>query len=124
MKKQLIVFIIRWLTNTAALWFCANVLNLVGDQSNIWGYFVAGFIFSLLNAVIKPVLVIFTLPAIALSLGFFIIIINGFVVFLTNLIYKPLNIETFWAAALVGIVVGLLNYIVTISADALGRDNV
>ena len=124
MKKQLTVFIIRWFTNTAALWFCATVLNLVSDQTSPWGYFIAGFIFSLLNAVIKPILVIFTLPAIALSLGFFIVIINGFVVFLTNLIYKPLNIETFWAAAIVGIVIGLLNYIVTISADALGRNDV
>lgn len=123
MKKQLVVFIIRWFTNAAALWLCADMLHLVGQQSNHWGYLVAGLIFSILNAIIKPILVIFTLPAIALSLGFFIVIINGIVVLLTSFIYKPLNIETFWAAALVGIVIGLLNYIVTISADALrGKD--
>lgn len=124
MKKQLIVFIVRWFTNAAALWLCADVFHLVGHQQNYWNYLIGGLIFSLLNALIKPILVIFTLPAIAFSLGIFIIIINGIVVFLTNLIYQPLNIETFWAAVLVGIVIGLLNYIVTIAADALrGKDD-
>jgi putative membrane protein len=123
MKKQLLVFIIRWFANAAALWLCADIFNLVSHQQSYISYLMAGLILSLLNVIIKPILVVFTLPAIALSLGLFIIIINGIVVFLTSLIYRPLNIETFWVAVLVGIVVGLVNYIVTIAAEALRREN-
>jgi putative membrane protein len=72
---------------------------------------------------VKPLLNILTLQAIALSLGFFLIVINGFVVYLTSLLYKPLKIDSFWIAVLVGIVISLLNYIVTVATDLIGKDN-
>jgi putative membrane protein len=121
MKKQFLTFVIRWISNAFALWVCAQLLHLVDKQASIIGFVIGGFILAILNAIIKPLLIIFTLPAIALTLGFFLIVINGFVVYLTSLIYKPLNIDSFWAAVLVGIVIGLVNYIVTIIAEAIGK---
>lgn len=121
MKKQLFTFIIRWFSNAFALWLCAQLLHLVDKQANALGFIIGGLILAVLNALIKPLLIIFTLPAIALTLGFFLIVINGVVVYLTSLIYKPLHIDSFWAAVLVGIVIGLVNYIVTITAEAISK---
>lgn len=123
MKKQSFVFIIRWLVNAAALWFCAQVIHVIAHQDIVWGYFIGGFILALLNAVVKPILVIVTLPAIAWSLGVFLVVVNGVVVYLASLIYHPMQINTFWAAVLVGIVIGLVNYIVTITAGAIKENN-
>ncbi len=121
MKKQLLTFVIRWFANAFALWVSAQLLHLVDNNNNIIGFAIGGLILSVLNALIKPVLIILTLPAIALTLGFFLIVINGVVVYLTSLIYQPLHIDSFWAAVLVGIVIGLVNYIVTITAEAIGK---
>ena len=121
MKKQLITFIIRWSANTAALWLSATLLHLVDDKNSLVGFAIGGLILSILNAIIKPLLIILTLPAITMTLGFFLIIINGVVVYATSLIYKPLHIDAFWEAVLVGIIIGLVNYIVTITAEAIAK---
>ena len=121
MKKQLVTFVIRWFANAAALWLSAVVLHLVDNQKTAIGFVIGGLILSILNAIVKPLLIILTLPAIALTLGFFLVVINGAVVYITSLIYPPLHIDSFWAAVLVGIVIGLVNYIVTITAEAIGK---
>lgn len=121
MKKQLFTFTIRLFANALALWLCAEVLRLVDPQVGIMGFVIGGLILSILNALIKPLLIILMLPAVALTLGFFLIVINGIVVYLASAIYSPLHIDSFWAAVLVGIVIGLVNYIVTITAEAITK---
>ena len=49
------------------------------------------------------------------------IIINGFIVFLASFLYGRLQISSFWAAVLVGMVIGLVNYIVTIVAETIEK---
>lgn len=123
MKKQLLTFIVRWTANTLALWLSAIIFGLVDKSASIENLIIGGFILAVLNAIIKPLLIIFTLPAIALTLGFFLIVINGVVVWLASLLYQPLHIGSFWAAVLVGIVIGLVNYMVTIIAEAIAKQH-
>jgi putative membrane protein len=123
MKKQFITLVFRWLVNCLGLWAAAELFNLVNYQQTWSVILVGGLLLALLNALIKPILIIFTLPAIALTLGLFLIIINGFIVYLVSLLYGPLQISSFWAALLVGIVIGLVNYIVTIVAEAITHNN-
>ena len=121
MKKQFIKFLIRWFANSVGLLLAARLFNVVHYQNRLSVIIVAGFILSILNALIKPILVIFTLPAIVLTLGIFMIIINGFIVFLVSFLYGNLQISSFWAAVLVGMVIGLVNYIVTIAAETIDK---
>jgi len=123
MKKQFYTFILRWVINIGAFWACASILHFITSIGGVYKIVIAALVVSILNAIVKPILIIFTLPAIALSLGFFLIVINGFVVYLTSLLYKPLKIDSFWVAVLVGIVISLLNYIVTVATDLIGKDN-
>jgi uncharacterized membrane protein YvlD (DUF360 family) len=48
-----------------------------------------------------------------LTLGLFMIIINGLTVYLVSRLYSPLHISNFWAAVFAGIVIGLVNYLVS-----------
>lgn len=116
MKRQFVIFLIRWISNSLGLFIAAKLFNLVDYQNQLSAIIIGGLVLAVLNALIKPILVVFTLPAIALTLGIFMIIINGLMVYLTSLIYQPMQIVSFWAAILVGIVIGLVNYIVTIIA--------
>jgi len=63
--------------------------------------------------VIKPIVVILSLPAILFSLGLFMIVINGLMVMLVSVLYSSLEVTNFGAAMLAGMVIGLVNYLVT-----------
>jgi putative membrane protein len=121
MKKQFAKFLIRWFVNSAGLLAAAYFFNLVNYQNRVSVIVIGGLILSLLNAVIKPILIIFSLPAIALTLGIFLLIINGFIVYLASYLYPSLQTGSFWSAVLVGIVIGLVNYIVTIAIEAVEK---
>ena len=68
---------------------------------------------AVVNAVIKPLVVILSLPAILFSLGLFMIVINGLMVLFVSWIYPPLEVDNFGAAMLAGMVIGLVNYLVS-----------
>ena len=117
--KQLSKFLIRWLANGLGLYAAAHIFNLVDYQNQIWVIAIAALVLTVLNILIKPLLIIFTLPAIALTLGIFMVLINGFIVSLASWLYEPLQVASFWEAVLVGIVIGLVNYVVTVIAERL-----
>ncbi len=81
----------------------------------------SGLILALINSVIKPLVVLLSLPAILLTLGLFMIVINGFSVLLASWLYDPLHIENFWTAMLAGVIIGLVNYLVTAILEAKKR---
>ncbi|MBP6917072.1 phage holin family protein [Candidatus Saccharibacteria bacterium] len=119
MKRQFYKFLIRWLVNSLGLFGAAQLFKLIDYQDRVLVIAIGGLILSLLNAVIKPVFILFTLPAIALTLGLFMVIINGTLVYLASVIYKPLAITSFWAAVLVGMFIGLVNYVITLIAEKI-----
>lgn len=107
-------FIIRWLVCSLGLWIAAGILSEsinYNDQFSV--ILVAGFILAIINSIIKPILIIFALPAILLTLGLFMIVINGLTVALASYLYSPLQISSFWAALFAGVIIGVVNYLVT-----------
>lgn len=68
---------------------------------------------AIVNAVIKPIVVIMSLPAILFSLGLFMIVINGLMVLLVSKLYTDLYVTNFGVAMLAGMVIGLVNYLVS-----------
>ncbi len=114
MKKQLIRLLIRWFVTSLGLELVTRFLNLsLGDRNYLVDIIIGGLILAVINIVIKPILIILSLPAILFSLGLFMIIINGVTVYLASKLYPPLHINNFWVAIFAGIVIGLLNYLVS-----------
>ncbi len=113
-QKPLTRFLIRWLVCSLGLWIAAGFLSSsISYQSEIHVIIIAGLILAIINVIVKPLLIILSLPAILLSLGLFMIIINGLTVFIASKLYTPLHITNFWAAVFAGMVIGLVNYLVT-----------
>lgn len=107
-------FLVRWLVCSLGLWIAAGLLrNGVDYGSSGQVIIVAGLILALINSIIRPIVVILSLPAILFSLGLFMIVINGFMIFLVSKLYEPLEITNFWMAILAGMIIGLVNYLVT-----------
>jgi putative membrane protein len=118
MDKSLIYrFLVRWFVCSLGLWVAAGLLSKSVEfdtsGSKVAAVLVSGLLLALINAVIKPLVVLLSLPAILLTLGLFMIVINGFSVFLVSWLYEPLHVTNFWAAMLAGVIIGLVNYLVT-----------
>lgn len=114
MKKPFSRFLIRWFVCSLGLWIAAALL---GDRIN-YGQssgviIISGLILAVVNAIIKPLVILLSLPAILFSLGLFMIVINGFMVILVSKLYSSLHVTNFGAAMLAGMVIGLVNYLVT-----------
>jgi len=107
-------FLMRWLICSLGLWIAAGLLGShITYGSRIQVIIIAGLVLAVVNAIIRPIVVILSLPAILFSLGLFMIVINGFMVFLVSKLYSPLHVTNFWAAILAGMIIGLVNYLVT-----------
>jgi putative membrane protein len=114
MNRPLTRFFIRWLVSSLGLWIAAGLLtDAITYEGRIGVIVVAGLILAVINVILKPIVVILSLPAILFTLGLFMVVVNGLMVFLASKLYGPLHITNFWAAILAGMVIGLVNYLVT-----------
>ncbi len=116
MEKGYFIFIIRWLINSVGLWASVAVLGTGSDKIHVSigtiGFLLAGLIFSIINAILKPFVVILSLPAILLTLGLFMIIVNGLMVYISLKLTPGISM-TFINSIITGIILSLLNYIVS-----------
>lgn len=115
MDSPITRFLARWFVCGLGLWIAAGILgeSSITYQNHIGVIVVAGLVLAAINTIIKPTVVILSLPAILFSLGLFMIVINALMVLLASKLYTPLEITSFGAALLAGIIIGLLNYLVT-----------
>lgn len=115
MQHFLFKFGVRWLVSTLGLWVAASLLG--PDRLSIGigvGTAVgAGLFLALVNMALKPFLVILSFPAIILSLGLFMLVLNGLLILIASWIYSPLYVKNFGVAVVAGIIVGLVNFLVT-----------
>ncbi|HET8669051.1 MAG TPA: phage holin family protein [Candidatus Saccharimonadales bacterium] len=107
-------FLTRWLVCSLGLWIASGILGAgvdYGDSISV--VIIAGLILAVVNSVLRPIVVILSLPAILFTLGLFMVVINGLMVFLVSKFYPSLEITSFWMAILAGMIIGLVNYLVT-----------
>lgn len=120
MKAQFLVFLLRWALTTLGFWVAFRFLGTGYDNVDVtagmWGFLFAGLIFSVINSLFKPLLVIVSLPAILLTLGLFTIIVNGIIVYV-SLAIAPGVAMSFGNSIITGIILSLVNYIVSAAVE-------
>jgi len=100
---------LRWAFNVAALFVAAWALSGISSGDSWWNLLVAAIVFTLVNAFIKPILAILSIPFIVVTLGIFYFLINVLMLYLTDWIVSDFTIDTFWWACLGAIIVSLVN---------------
>ena len=108
-------FAARWAVSSLGLWIASGLLGpgRLSVGNTVWTVLAAGLFLALVNMALKPILVILSFPAIVLSLGFFMLILNGFLILLVHWLYSPLYVKNLGVAIIAGIIVGLVNFLVT-----------
>lgn len=97
------------LINTLAVLVTGYVLNGIHIQS-FWTAVVVAIVLGIVNAFIRPVIFILTLPINILTLGLFSFIIMGALVYLVSYIVPGFTVDNFWWAIAFGIVVAIVNW--------------
>lgn len=107
-------FTLRWLVNFLGLWAAAELMTgSIDYNSKLRVLIIAALIFSVVNAIIRPIVVLLSLPAIVLTLGLFTLVINAFMLYLVTKIYPSFHLRSFWTAVVATAIIWVVNYLLT-----------
>lgn len=104
-------WVVRWLLNILAIILTAALLP--GFEPTLWGIMIGSIFLGIVNAIIRPILLLLTLPLNVLSLGLFTFIINGFMLWLTSVTIKGFEIDGFGWAILSAMVLSLISFLIS-----------
>jgi len=113
-------FVLRVLVNAAAIYAVAMILPGV-RVSSVWAALGAGLVLGLINAVVRPVLVVLTFPVTLLTLGLFLLVLNGVCLWLASALVEGFEVAGFWWAVLGAILVSLVSWVLTAFVGDAGR---
>ena len=101
-----------WLVNTLSLIAVAYLMPSISVESFATAL-VAALVLGLVNAVIRPILVLLTLPATILTLGLFIFVINGLLFWFVGSFIQGFVVQGFWAGVFGAIVYSLISWLLS-----------
>ncbi len=106
-------FLIRWAINTIALGITVLVVKGV-HVSGVFALIVASLVIGFLNAVVKPVIIVLTLPLNILTMGMFTFVINTIMIIIASQIVRGFDVTGFWAAFVAALVMSFVNVVLSL----------
>jgi len=110
--------ILKWLLSAAALLFVAYVYSGVEVQS-FSAAMIAAFVIGLFNAVLRPVLVLLTLPVTIVTLGLFLFVINALMFWAAAGVLGGFHVQGFLAALIGSLIYSLLGLVIESALEGL-----
>jgi len=105
-------FVIRWLVTTVAVLVAAHVIPGVTYEG--WGTLLgASLLLGIINAFIRPILLLLSLPFIIITMGLFIFVINALLLMLVSKIVPAFQVSGFWNAFFGAIVISLVSWLLS-----------
>jgi putative membrane protein len=106
--------LLRWVSNVVALFVATWLLSGIDYGDSWWTLLIAAAVFTVVNAWVKPILSILSIPFIIVTLGLFYFLINVLMLYVTDWIVPDFEIETFWWGVLGAIIVSIVNGLMNI----------
>jgi putative membrane protein len=104
--------LIVWLLNALALLVVAYVMPSI-DVSGFGGALIAAAVIGLVNMLVRPFLVLLTLPVTILTLGLFIFVINGILFFIVGNLLESFEVQSLWSGILGAVLYSLISWALT-----------
>jgi putative membrane protein len=111
-------FFKRWLITTLAVWLAASIVPGITWQSTS-GLFLAALVLGLLNAIVRPIMILLSLPLVIFTLGLFMLVINALLLWAVGWVLRDFHVAGF-ASAFWG---SLIISITTLVLSALTKSN-
>jgi putative membrane protein len=113
-------FFLRVIVNILAIVLAASVvpgIRLDGPLAAV----AAGLLLGIVNAVVRPVLLILTLPITLVTLGLFLLVLNGLCFWLVASVVRGFHVAGFWSAVLGALFVSVVSWVVTVLVSDSGK---
>lgn len=104
-------FLLHWLLTAVSLWLSSHVFRGI-KFSDTASLLIAALVLGLVNALLKPVLILLTLPLTLLTLGFFLLVLNALMILLVSALVRGFTVSGFWTAFFASVFISLLNGII------------
>lgn len=113
-------FLVRALVNALAIWLATEIVP--GIEARSWATVVAAaLVLGLVNAVVRPVLLVLTLPLTLVTLGLFLFVLNALCLWLTSVVVPGFEVRGFWPAFWGALIVSALSWVVNGFVSDRGR---
>jgi putative membrane protein len=101
-----------WASNLLAIWVASLIFDGVTYDDKFWVLAVAALVLSIVNAIIRPIVILLTLPAVIVTLGIILLFINAFMLWITDKLVPPFEVSGFWTYVGAVIIIWLVNMVV------------
>ena len=119
MLNNLMPFLVHWAITGLSLWVASHIFRgLTFDSTS--SLVVSALLLGFANAIVKPILIMLTLPLTLLTFGLFLLVINALVLLLVAWVVRGFRISGFWTAFFASILISLLS--IAIGALFSGSD--
>ena len=112
--------LLRWVINALALWLTSEIVSGI-SVTGVAPLFAAALVLGMLNAILRPVLIILTFPINLLTLGLFTFVINGLMLKLTSGLVPGFAVRGFWAAVLGALLLSVISFLLNVFISETGR---
>jgi putative membrane protein len=106
-------FLLRLLIHMVAILIIAYLLPNVIRVDGLLAALVAAFLLGIVNAIIRPILVILTFPLTILTFGLFLLVINGLMLWLVAVLVRGFYVNGFWGALFGSILISIVSWILS-----------
>ena len=113
-------FLLRVLANALAIFFAAAIVPGI-EIRGVLSALGAGLVLGLVNAVVRPVLLVLTLPLTLVTLGLFLFVLNGLCLWLTSMLVVGFEVHGLWAAIFGALIVSVVSWLLTAFLSDRGR---
>ena len=105
--------LVRWAALALSFWVATALIPGIDVQSGFTTYLWVALLFGLLNATLGSLLKLLTLPAVILTLGLFLVVVNAAILMLVARWSDSLEVKSFWSAIFAAIVISIVTRVVT-----------
>jgi putative membrane protein len=106
-------FIARLIINMVAILIISYLFPTMIRVDGFWAALVAAFLLGIVNTILRPILVLLTLPITVLTLGLFLLIINGLMLWLVSALVRGFYVSGFWGAVFGSILISIVSWLLS-----------
>lgn len=107
-SSTIVKALIQFLLNGLAVVVAAYILPGV-DVEDYWSALIVALVLAIANIIVKPILVIFTIPLTIATLGLFLLVINAIIIMIVDALVPGFTVTSFWWALAFSLILSLIN---------------
>ncbi|VTU26493.1 Membrane protein of unknown function [Variovorax sp. SRS16] len=110
MLNNLAPFLLHWAITALSLWMASHIFSGLRFE-NTSALVISALLLGFANAIVKPLLIVLTLPLTFLTFGLFLLVINALMILLVSALVRGFRVSGFWTAMFASIFISLLSVV-------------